>query len=223
MMVLGRIKERIVRVYKPMKTTLSYLFRRPVTVMYPREPAVVKERWRGEHVLLWDKCIGCGLCALACPNKTIEYVYTDPKMDPRDRKNNKFRRPAIDWAHCIWCGLCVEACPTNALRFVPNYKKMALADSKLDLIVTPEEIAVEEGKKKQYENPLDKIRRLLVTNLISKSLGHPWEEIARGYEEEWRKLYYDFLEGKIGEEEWNKKAREIEEKVLKLMEAVSIP
>jgi pyruvate ferredoxin oxidoreductase gamma subunit len=48
-----------------------------------------------------DKCNGCWLCFVYCPEAAI--VLTDKD------------RPVIDYDHCKGCMLCVEECPTRAL------------------------------------------------------------------------------------------------------------
>ena len=47
-----------------------------------------------------EKCIGCGACASACPQKCI--TPGTPYV--------------INWAHCLQCGRCAEACPVDAVR-----------------------------------------------------------------------------------------------------------
>ena len=216
------ITRKIKSIVSPLKTTGKYLLKRPFTVMYPKEKAVVKDRWRGLHKLYFNKCIGCGLCRMACPNKCIDYVFPE-NIDPRDKKQLKFRRPAIDWGHCIFCGLCVEACPTGAIHHTPEYKIYALSDGRLELIKTPYEIAEEEDKRRDFENELDKVRVLLQTDLLESAVGGEWREILKKLREKWLNLYYMKFDGKISEEEWNKKAREIEEIVLEIMKQISLP
>jgi len=219
---LNKIKNKFSSYIAPLKVTGKYMTTKPFTVMYPKEPAVVKDRWRGLHGLFYNKCIGCGLCEMACPNDCIDYIYPED-VDPRDKKNLKLRRPAIDWGHCIFCGLCVEACPTKALHHTPRYQIQAFSDSRLDLITTPEEMADEEDRKKIYHSSLDKIRRLMQTDLLAMAAGGEWEEVLNKLREKWIALYYDKIDEKISEEEWNKKAREIEEIVYKIMLQISLP
>ncbi len=52
-------------------------------------------------VLIPEKCNGCWLCYVYCPDAAISLNGQD--------------RPIIDYDHCKGCMLCVEECPTHAL------------------------------------------------------------------------------------------------------------
>lgn len=105
-----------------MGVSLSYLFKKPVTVSYPKEPAVVEQRFRGRHHLLrhpdtgLEKCIGCSLCAAACPSYAI---YVEAAENDPDNPTSAGERYAqiyeINMLRCIFCGFCEEACPTGAI------------------------------------------------------------------------------------------------------------
>jgi len=61
---------------KGLLTTLKSLLEKPVTVQYPKEKRPVRPRFKGRHVLKryangLEKCIGCALCAAACPADAI--------------------------------------------------------------------------------------------------------------------------------------------------------
>ena len=52
--------------------TLTYMFKRPVTLNYPFEKGPLSPRFRGEHALRRypngeERCIACKLCEAVCP------------------------------------------------------------------------------------------------------------------------------------------------------------
>ena len=112
----------LLSIAKGMGVTLSHLFKKPVTVQYPDEPTDVKPRFRGRHHLLrhpdtgLEKCIGCSLCAAACPSYAIyvESAENDPD-DPVSPGERYARIYEINMLRCIFCGMCEEACPTGAV------------------------------------------------------------------------------------------------------------
>lgn len=102
-----------------MRITLRYYYASPITVQYPDVAPVLAARFRGFHRFEIQKCIGCDLCAKACP---IDCIYIE-KSGPR--KINKetsvaqggaLHRFAIDYAKCMFCALCIEPCPTECIH-----------------------------------------------------------------------------------------------------------
>ncbi len=91
------------------------------TIQYPedRREQFTRTRWR--HVLTrydsgLERCIGCSLCAGACPARCI-YVEAAENSDS-DRRSPGERYAAryeINLLRCIFCGYCQEACPTGAI------------------------------------------------------------------------------------------------------------
>src|SRR5881227_2623054 len=60
-----------------LKTTFGRLIEGPLTIQYPEEKTPVYPRFRGRHKLHrfedtgLEKCVGCSLCAAACPAECI--------------------------------------------------------------------------------------------------------------------------------------------------------
>ena len=125
----------VLDIAKGMGVTLSHLFKKPVTVSYPEQKADIKARFRGRHHLLrhpngLEKCIGCSLCAAACPSYAIyvEAAENDPQnpTSPGERYASIYE---INMLRCIFCGFCEEACPTGAVVLGHEFE---LADFKYD-------------------------------------------------------------------------------------------
>lgn len=108
--------------------TISSMFRPSVTEEYPFTPAKTMPRFHGRHQLNFykdglEKCIGCELCAWACPADAIlvEAASNTPEdqVSPGERYGRVYQ---INYLRCIFCGFCIEACPTRALTMTNDFE-----------------------------------------------------------------------------------------------------
>lgn len=113
--------------------------------MYPDVMPKVADRFHGSFELHNAKCIACGICANACPNRVIQ--MSTIKDENNKRKLSGYK---MDIQYCLWCGLCVESCPTDAIQFTKEFELATYTrkDVLLDLY-KPGEVAAptEEAKE----------------------------------------------------------------------------
>jgi len=131
-----------------MLLTLSYMFKKPVTVNYPYEKGPLSPRFRGEHVLRRyangeERCIACKLCEAVCPALAITI-----EAEPRDDGSRRTTRYDIDMTKCIYCGLCQEACPVDAIVEGPNFE--FATETREELFYNKEKL-LSNGDRWEYE------------------------------------------------------------------------
>ena len=113
------------KVVKPLLSGMGITQRRlshkKETIMYPEEKREQFSRTRWRHVLTryesgLERCIGCSLCAGACPAKCIYVGAAENTDEARFSPGERYAaRYEINMIRCIFCGYCQEACPTGAI------------------------------------------------------------------------------------------------------------
>ena len=149
-------------------TMKQALFNPVVTVQYPEQKREVRPRFRGRHVLKrydngLEKCIGCSLCAAACPADAIfveASENTDEKrFSPGERYASTYE---INMLRCIYCGFCEDACPTEAIVLGDNYE-LTFTDRKQ--AIYPKEMLLESVPSTDMTTP-----RKVEANVYNRSV-----------------------------------------------------
>lgn len=119
-------------ILKGLATTLRELGQRPTTVSYPEQKRALPPRFRDMHVLHrypggLERCVGCFLCAGACPADAIYIEAAENTEEQRISPGERYARVFnVNLLRCIFCGYCEQACPTGAITLERIYELSTL-------------------------------------------------------------------------------------------------
>jgi NADH-quinone oxidoreductase subunit I len=134
--------------------TFKHMFKKPVTLDYPRKKKPMAPRYRGRHYLEryddgTERCVCCGLCAAACP---ADAIYMEPEETEKGERRAKIYE--INLLRCIFCGFCEEACPEEAIFLGQDYEFSA--GTRDSFIYAKEQMLVPSTRK---DNPFKRMYR----------------------------------------------------------------
>lgn len=144
----------VIRMPRGFLVTFKHMFKKPVTLDYPRKREPMWPRYRGLHYLERyedgsERCVCCGLCAAACP---ADAIYMEPAENERGERYAKIYE--INMIRCIFCGFCEEACPEEAIFLGREYE--FANDNRNSFIYTKEQLLVPFPRK---DNPFKRLFR----------------------------------------------------------------
>ena len=156
-LVVAAVSPQPLESLKGFAVTFRQIFKKPITQQYPEYKRPVYPRFRGRH-RLWrhenglEKCVGCSLCAAACPADCIRVVAAENTPDNRVSPGERYARIyEINLSRCIFCGYCELACPFDAITLEAEYELSEY--SRDDLIYTKDMLLAAAGQARAGGRP----------------------------------------------------------------------
>lgn len=136
---------------RALATSFANVFRKPVTVEFPKVIRPRAERYRASFALLHEEdgdeaCIGCLQCERICPSQVIAIKAGGKRESPISGKKRGYADDfVLDLNACIYCELCVQVCPTDAI--VMTREPELPAYGREDLVLTMAKLYANEKSK----------------------------------------------------------------------------
>ena len=92
-------------VKKVLRVSKAVMVKSPAQVDVRYQAMHHPARYRGQHTIDYETCIGCDACNKICPVSAIAM-----KELPFKKQNIV---PEVNLSVCIFCGLCEDVCPTK--------------------------------------------------------------------------------------------------------------
>ena len=154
----------VLNTLKGFGVTLKQVFKKPITKHNPDTtpgvpalPRTPSPEQTFENGL--EKCVGCSLCAAACPADCIRVVPAENTPDNRVSAGERYARIyEINMSRCIFCGYCELACPFDAITLgndfeISEYNRDDLIYTK-DMLLAPPIKRVPVADADLYDTPI---------------------------------------------------------------------